>query len=233
MYRQGSLLQKGKFHLHHYVLVLLHHLDEISYENVFWPGDLDLRLMTFKLDLDILPFDLHTKIEGCTFVCSALRARRTDTHTHSQTIPKLLHPVHELVQFWENYIKLFFDAVLITLTPVLILGALFKRLEKLECVKRVKAKHPQDMKHKEGQTQQTGCQICDLTSQVWNYSMYCHMTPRRVSIRLSGQTTTTTPVRKTLAQSSVKWILIDLLSATEHWPGRPGTSHIYEGWLFS
>ncbi len=39
--------------------------------------------LTFELDLDILPLDLHTKIQGCTFDRLALRARHTDTHTHT------------------------------------------------------------------------------------------------------------------------------------------------------
>ena len=35
----------------------------------FWPGDLDLwpLALTFELDLDILPLDLHTKIQVCPF----------------------------------------------------------------------------------------------------------------------------------------------------------------------
>ncbi len=37
--------------------------------------------LIFKLDLDILPPDLHTKIQGCMFVRWALRARQTHTHT--------------------------------------------------------------------------------------------------------------------------------------------------------
>ncbi len=59
-------------------------------KNIFWPSDLDLwpMTLTFELDLDILPLDLHIKIQGCGFDRSALRAR----YTHRQTIPKLLHP---------------------------------------------------------------------------------------------------------------------------------------------
>ncbi len=76
--------------------LLLNYYDEISQKNGFWPGDLDLwpMTLTFKLDLDILPLDLHTKIQGCTFVRSPLRARHTDTHTQTdrETMPKLLHP---------------------------------------------------------------------------------------------------------------------------------------------
>ncbi len=41
--------------------------------------------LTFKLDLDILPLDSHTKIQGCTFVRSPLRARHTDRQTDRQT----------------------------------------------------------------------------------------------------------------------------------------------------
>ncbi len=63
-------------------------------KNYFWPGDLDLWPMTlnFELDLDILPFDLHAKIQVCTSVRSAVRARQTDRQTHRKTMPKLLHP---------------------------------------------------------------------------------------------------------------------------------------------
>ena len=38
--------------------------------------------LTFELDLDILPLDLHAKIQVCMFVRSAARARQTDSHTH-------------------------------------------------------------------------------------------------------------------------------------------------------
>ena len=37
--------------------------------------------LTFELDLDILPFDLHAKIQVCTSVRSAVSARQTHTHT--------------------------------------------------------------------------------------------------------------------------------------------------------
>ncbi len=51
-------------------------------KNCFWPGDLDLWpvTLTFKLDLYILPLDLHAKIKVCMSVRSAVRAR----HTHRQ-----------------------------------------------------------------------------------------------------------------------------------------------------
>ncbi len=47
----------------------------------FWPGDLDLwpMTLTFKLDLDGLPLDLHTKMKVCTSVRSTTRARQTHT----------------------------------------------------------------------------------------------------------------------------------------------------------
>ncbi len=45
--------------------------------------------MTYELDLDILPPDLHAKNQVCMSVCLAVRA--TQTHTH--TMPKLLHPL--------------------------------------------------------------------------------------------------------------------------------------------
>ena len=54
--------------------------------NIFWPGDLDIWPMTlsFKLDLDILPLDLHTKNQVCMSFCSAVRVVTdgwTDRHT--------------------------------------------------------------------------------------------------------------------------------------------------------
>ncbi len=39
--------------------------------------------LTFALDLDILPFDLHAKIQVCMSVCSAVSTRHTDTHTYT------------------------------------------------------------------------------------------------------------------------------------------------------
>ncbi len=61
---------------------------------LFWPGDLDLwpMTLTFELDLDIQPLDLHTKIQVRMFVRSPVRARHTHTHTETQIVPKLLHP---------------------------------------------------------------------------------------------------------------------------------------------
>ncbi len=43
-------------------------------------------VLTYKLDM--LPLHLHAKIQSCMSVCLAVRAR----HTHSQAMPKLLHP---------------------------------------------------------------------------------------------------------------------------------------------
>ena len=57
-------------------------------------GDLDLwpMTLTYELDLDIHLLDLHAKIQVCVSVCSVWRVRRTDRHTHSHTMSKLLHP---------------------------------------------------------------------------------------------------------------------------------------------
>ncbi len=41
--------------------------------------------LTYKLDLNILPLDLHAKIQVHMSVRSARIVRRTDTHTHRQT----------------------------------------------------------------------------------------------------------------------------------------------------
>ncbi len=47
------------------------------------PHDLELwpMTLTYKLDLDILPLDLHAKIQVRLSVRSAVRVRRTDGHT--------------------------------------------------------------------------------------------------------------------------------------------------------
>ena len=37
--------------------------------------------LTFEIDLDILPSDLYAKIQVCTSVRSAVRARQTDIHS--------------------------------------------------------------------------------------------------------------------------------------------------------
>ena len=52
---------------------------------IFWPRDLDLwpMTLTYKLDLDNLPLDLHAKIQVCMYVCSVGRVRWTDRHTHT------------------------------------------------------------------------------------------------------------------------------------------------------
>ena len=41
--------------------------------------------LTYELDLDILPLDLHAKIQVCTSVRLGFIARRTDGHTDTQT----------------------------------------------------------------------------------------------------------------------------------------------------
>ncbi len=38
--------------------------------------------LTFELDLEILPLDLHAKIQVCMYVCSAMRALKHG-HTHT------------------------------------------------------------------------------------------------------------------------------------------------------
>ncbi len=51
--------------------------------------------LTFELDLDILPFDLHAEFQVRTSVRSDVRVvtdTHTDTHTDTQTMSKLLHP---------------------------------------------------------------------------------------------------------------------------------------------
>ncbi len=45
--------------------------------------------LTYELDLDILPLNVHAKIQLCMSVRSAVRVRQTDghtdTHTHTHT----------------------------------------------------------------------------------------------------------------------------------------------------
>ena len=55
----------------------------IPIRNVFWPGDFDLwpMTLTFKVDLDVLPLDLHAKTQVCLYVSPAVRMRQTDRHT--------------------------------------------------------------------------------------------------------------------------------------------------------
>ncbi len=48
--------------------------------------------LTFELDLDIRPLDLHAKIQVRMFVCSPVRARHTHRHTDSA---KTITPVAE------------------------------------------------------------------------------------------------------------------------------------------
>ncbi len=53
-----------------------------------WPWPL-----TYILDLNILPLDLHAKIQVRMSVCLAVRVvTDRQTHTHRQTMSKLLHP---------------------------------------------------------------------------------------------------------------------------------------------
>ena len=77
----------------------------------FWPCDLDLWPMNLTYDLYILPIDLHTKIQVCTSVRSAVRVvtdtpkvRRTDTrcqyyytrHITNTGCKKILIPLHNI-----------------------------------------------------------------------------------------------------------------------------------------
>ena len=41
--------------------------------------------LTYELDLEILPLDLHVKIQVCMSVRSAFIVRRTDGQTHRHT----------------------------------------------------------------------------------------------------------------------------------------------------
>ncbi len=49
--------------------------------------------LTFELDLDIRPSDLHAKIQVRMSVRSAVRARHTDRRKDGQIVSKLLHPL--------------------------------------------------------------------------------------------------------------------------------------------
>ena len=53
---------------------------------VSWPWPL-----TYDLDLDILPFDLHAKIQVCMSIHSYRSMRQMHAQTHTHTIPKRLH----------------------------------------------------------------------------------------------------------------------------------------------
>ncbi len=58
-------------------------------------GPLKSMTLTYKLDLDILPLDLHAKNQDCLFVRLPARVvtdRQTHTQTHRQTMSKLLQP---------------------------------------------------------------------------------------------------------------------------------------------
>ena len=57
--------------------------------NVFWPRDLDLwpMTLTYKLDLDILPLDLHAEIQvrmSVRLVVRVVTHTQTDRHIHRQ-----------------------------------------------------------------------------------------------------------------------------------------------------
>ncbi len=53
----------------------------------------DLVTLTYELDLNILPPDLHAKIQVCMSDSVRLVVRVvTDTHIHRHTMSKLLHP---------------------------------------------------------------------------------------------------------------------------------------------
>ncbi len=68
--------------------------------------------LTYELDLDILPLDLHAKIQVCMSVRSAVRVvthGHTDTQTHTHTMSKLLHPTRHkvtwgvMIALWNKY----------------------------------------------------------------------------------------------------------------------------------
>ncbi len=68
-------------------IILQHTFHRDGHGNVFWPCDLDLwpMTLTYKLDLDILPLDLHAKFQVRMSVRLAVRVvtdTQTDTHTH-------------------------------------------------------------------------------------------------------------------------------------------------------
>ncbi len=52
--------------------------------------------LTHKLDLDILPLDLHAKIQVCMSVCSDVIVRRTHTQTHTRHQNYYTHHVRDL-----------------------------------------------------------------------------------------------------------------------------------------
>ena len=62
-------------------------------EYFFGPGDLDLwpMTLTFELDLDIHPLDLHAQIQVC-MSCLFGWDSKTDGQTDRHTMSKLLHP---------------------------------------------------------------------------------------------------------------------------------------------
>ncbi len=69
--------------------------------NVLWPHDLDLwpMTLTYKLDLDILPLDLHAEIQVCMSVRSAMRVvthTHTDRHTDTRCQNYYTHHVRDV-----------------------------------------------------------------------------------------------------------------------------------------
>ncbi len=63
----------------------------------------DLVTLTFELDLDILPLDIHAKIQ----VCSVMRVRRTDRHTYPHNV-KSITPFPDV---WCKGIESYIDLV--------------------------------------------------------------------------------------------------------------------------
>ena len=64
----------------------------------FWPHDLDLwpMTLTYGPDLDILPLDLHAKIQVCMSVRLARIARRTNGHTDTRCQNCYTHHVRDV-----------------------------------------------------------------------------------------------------------------------------------------
>ena len=66
----------------------------------FWPRDLWPMTLTCQLDLDILPLDIHAKIQVCLSVCSAVRVRQTDTHTMPKNITTDMSETVIILRLW-------------------------------------------------------------------------------------------------------------------------------------
>ena len=87
---------------HSYSFFLVHRQDLRSQqnitENIFSPHDLDLwpMTLTFKLDLVILPFDLHAKIQVCMSVRLARIVRRTDRRTDTRCQNHYTHHIRDV-----------------------------------------------------------------------------------------------------------------------------------------